>query len=103
MTDMILPAGIAVIAGFTVGYVYFRALWWSVRRLTRKAAPHGRPWRAFALSGVLRLGGLLAFLGAFLWWGVAPAYLLAGGFGFLGARCAVLTHGSPLSAFQMRE
>lgn len=89
MTEQLFPMLIAVSAGFAVGLVYFRALWLSVRRLTRtygRGEEQGPDWRSFAYGAALRLGGLLALLSLVLWAGVPAIHVLAGGAGFLAAR-----------------
>jgi hypothetical protein len=94
MTGLLAAALAAAIIGFLSGAIYFAWLWRSVASL---AACRQAPM-TFAAGAVLRLGSLALAVGALLWLGLEPLFLLVGGIGFLAARAAataVLARGRP--------
>lgn len=84
MSDLLPPILLSLAAGFLLGTAYFVSLWRSVRALSRSESR----WRSFAAAGVLRLGGILGVIAAFLLLGADPIFILAGSVGFLAARLA---------------
>jgi hypothetical protein len=80
MTEHLVPAALALLAGFAAGLAYFAWLWRSVRGLEGQGA--GR----LALGSLLRAGALAALVAAALLAGLRPVLLLPAGLGFLAAR-----------------
>lgn len=81
---------IALVVGAALSWVYFQALWATVRQLPVRH----RPGLWIAASLVLRLG---LILGAFVWlahWGSWPA-LVAGLLGFIAARTVMVRRFRP--------
>jgi len=85
MSETVLPLLAGFLAGAFAGGMYFAALWLSVRRLTEGDGG----LRGLALGAGLRLGVLLAGLGAALALGVPGPVILAAALGFVLARLAV--------------
>lgn len=76
----VLSMGIGLAAGALIGYLYFRGLWWTVRRMTetqnRDRTPYGLALFSFAVRSAMALAGFYLLLSLLGW--EAMALALAG-------------------------